>query len=165
MNIAVLISFLICLSDGQNLSDKKSVPKYEDYTVSKIFSGNPASPKINNPQSRLFRSVIRQEASKGPNFAGHYTIAKWGCGSDCKAIAIVDAITGKIYFIPGITYVLRVPFQAEDPLQFQLDSRLVIIVGARNGEPIARKYYYEWIKNRLRLVRVSEQYKKNSYPF
>ena len=32
--------------------------------------------------------------SKGPNFAGHYFVVNWGCGSGCLMLVIVDAMTG-----------------------------------------------------------------------
>src|SRR5437763_667802 len=40
-------------------------------------------------------------ASKGPNFAGHYTAVTWGWGTECQTLAIVDARTGRVYFAPS----------------------------------------------------------------
>ena len=67
--------------------------------LTKRFKGKPAPPKLVSPVDRLFRTMIRQGASKGPNFAGHYTIAEWGCGSSCVSIALMDAKDDTIFNI------------------------------------------------------------------
>jgi hypothetical protein len=69
--------------------------------------------------------------SPGPNFAGHYALVTWGCGSPCLMGAFVDLKTGRIfpppYHGPGRSY-FHVPwaFPMEPPLSFRLDSRLLI---------------------------------------
>jgi hypothetical protein len=35
--------------------------------------------------------------SKGPNFAGHYFVLNWGCGTGCLMMVVVDALTGHVY--------------------------------------------------------------------
>jgi hypothetical protein len=72
-------------------------PRFLDYPASDIFSGKPVPPKLVRPADRLFRSQIRDGAAKGPNFAGHYSIVKWGCGSQCVSFAVVDAKNGEVY--------------------------------------------------------------------
>jgi hypothetical protein len=52
-----------------------------------------------DPPAWLFRTQIKTQCkTKGINFDGHFTLVEWGCGSGCKAIAIVDRITGKITY-------------------------------------------------------------------
>jgi hypothetical protein len=41
--------------------------------------------------------MIRLGAKSDVQFAGHYTIPQWGCGSACGVFVIVDSITGTIY--------------------------------------------------------------------
>ena len=36
----------------------------------------------------------------GVNFAGHYTLCEWGCGAECRSLAIIDRINGKIFNAP-----------------------------------------------------------------
>ena len=64
----------------------EGITRFEDYPVTAIFKGTPALPKL-RLGDRLFRTRIRKGAAKGPNFAGHYTIADWGCGTRCVSIA------------------------------------------------------------------------------
>jgi len=134
-------------------------PRFEDYPAQK-FTGRLATPIIANQRARLYRTMIREDALKGPNFAGHYTIARWGCGSTCVGFAVIDARTGKIHFHPKVPQVMQVPYQAEDVLQFRPDSRLLIISGeilpidpnSSGRSEYAGKFYYEWKNSQFRLV-------------
>jgi hypothetical protein len=106
--------------------------------------------------------MIRQGASKGPNFAGHYTIAAWGCGSSCVSIALVDAKDGTIFNVPfsilGWGMLLRYDGQNApnrdgfEPLSYQVDSRLLIVRGCPEDDNCAA-YFYEWTESQFKLIR------------
>jgi hypothetical protein len=36
----------------------------------------------------------------GVNFAGHYAILNWGCGTQCIAYVIADVATGRVFDFP-----------------------------------------------------------------
>ena len=79
---------------------KYKVPyKYSDYKVS-VYTGELAAPDFKtDPSALLFRTQIRTQCKEnGINFAGHFTLVKWGCGSPCLTVAIVDRITGRIQY-------------------------------------------------------------------
>src|SRR5438105_1150903 len=40
-------------------------------------------------------AVNLRAAPDGPNFAGHYTVVTWGCGTECQMHAILDGRTGQ----------------------------------------------------------------------
>src|ERR1700694_5182515 len=76
-------------------------PQFRDYFVADTYRGVPARVNFRiSPDARSYRTRLREGAAKGPNFAGHFTIVTWGCGSDCYDIAIVDARTGRVWFAP-----------------------------------------------------------------
>jgi hypothetical protein len=107
----------------------------------------------------LFRTRIREGAAKGPNFAGYYSIAEWGCGSSCVSIAVVDAKNGNVYAGPfgilGYGSVLRYADVAEsnyEPLSYNLSSRLLIVRGCPEDKNCA-SYFYEWKGSTFRLLR------------
>ncbi len=78
----------VCASD---------LPRFADYRVDSLFRGVPAPVDFtSDPDSRRFRTVITAAAARGPNFAGHYTVASWGCGSPCQENVVLDARTGRI---------------------------------------------------------------------
>jgi len=80
------------------LSAQNTVPTFDQYRVTQPkFSGKPMQPVIKTAEDRRFRTMIRKAAAGGPNFAGHFTVAEWGCGAGCVSVAIIDAATGSIY--------------------------------------------------------------------
>ena len=50
-----------------------------------------------DPMAREYRTVIRSQMRLGPNFAGHYRVVVWGCGSSCAMFAAVDLNSGRVY--------------------------------------------------------------------
>ena len=97
-------------------AQKTETPRFEDYMVTEMFTGTPAPPILATPEQRMYRTRIRNGVStgadvwigsyknpikgKGPNFAGHYFVIRWGCGSQCVMMAVVDAATGIVYKPP-----------------------------------------------------------------
>ncbi|MGN7515073.1 MAG: hypothetical protein ACTHOM_11890 [Allomuricauda sp.] len=78
---------------------RKYTPKssFEDFAVD-IYEGELAEPDFStNPDAENFVTRIKEGCAKGINFAGHYTLVSWGCGSPCQTGVIVDRITGEIY--------------------------------------------------------------------
>jgi hypothetical protein len=70
---------------------------FQHYPAVLDFTGQPAGPKIVTSIEHKYRTQIREQAQKGPNFAGHFTLANWGCGSPCLEFVIINAISGAIY--------------------------------------------------------------------
>ncbi|MCU1305844.1 MAG: hypothetical protein JWN45_539 [Acidobacteriaceae bacterium] len=71
-------------------------PTFSAYTVKTVYDGTPVPPKLSKNQ-RVFRTMIRRGAKNPVEFAGHYTLPRWGCGAGCNGFAIVDSISGKVY--------------------------------------------------------------------
>ncbi|MBC7796675.1 MAG: hypothetical protein H7Z37_07375 [Pyrinomonadaceae bacterium] len=95
------------------------------------------------------------------NFAGHHILAIWGCGTGCLSFAIINAKTGAVHFSPLISFVGWQLSQDEDTLQFQKNSRLLIVTGAKNDEEIG-KFYYVWKNNQLQFLRKTKLFLANS---
>jgi hypothetical protein len=157
MKIIWLIIAIISLTQVATAQNKSPL-RFKDYPA-KVFKGKPAPAKISGSRARLFRTVIREGAKEGPNFAGHYTIVIWSVGLNLMQLAIVDALNGKVYF-PSQLLQIVVPFNlseldTEYSLDFQLNSRLLIVAGGRMGvgdDEEYGKFYYEWRNNQLRLI-------------
>lgn len=144
------------------LAQKKALPAFEQFSVDEIFTGKPVAPQIRTPGQRMFRTMIRERAAKGPNFAGHYTMVEWGCGSTCVSIAIIDAKGGSVYDGPFSILGWGTPAKYEGryspasesfkPLSYRIDSRLLIVRGCPEDENCA-SYFYEWADSRFKLLR------------
>lgn len=64
-----------------------------------IYSGPIAAVDyVNTPltQAAEFSTAIDEAVAAGPNFAGKYAVAQWGCGSNCQGHAVVNVESGKI---------------------------------------------------------------------
>jgi hypothetical protein len=154
--LTVYITLIAARANPQNSAPtgNQRLPRFEDYPVTETFKGPPAPPKLLRPGDRLFRTKIREGAAKGPNFAGHFSIADWGCGSGCISMAIVDAKDGKIYDAPFTALAWGIPMMQNsvEPPAYKLDSRLMIVRGCLEEENCG-SYFHEWNGSRFKLIR------------
>ena len=141
---------------GDTLPPFVSLHRFEEFAVPREIVTNPALPRIEGRAAKLYRTQIRRAARKSPDFAGHFRVARWGCGTCCQQFAIVDLRTGKVSF-PGFTVSCglnpREPLQREAGLFYRADSRLFIVSGIRREGTAAGVWYYEWRNGGLTLVK------------
>jgi hypothetical protein len=117
-----------------------------------------AAPVLASREARLHRSTIGAEVANGPNFAGDYTLAAWGCGNACTQVAIVAARTGRIFFPPQLRRIGTDRVGNWDGgralryrgLRFCRDSRLLAVVGRTGNSDGA--IYFEWTGTALREI-------------
>jgi len=135
-------------------------PRFEAYLVRGKFHGTPAEVNLHShPKARMFRTMLRDGAKTGPNFAGYYTVVTWGCGSDCMQVAIVDCRNGRVYFAP---FTVSPGIRAD----FRIDSRLFIAnpperSGYKEGEPMLDVYQPSWhVWRGGRFVQMWPQHKR-----
>lgn len=133
-----------------------SAPRFESFSV----PASPNQPSVHvhlksHPRAYRFRSALRAGVRKGPNFSGSYTIVSWGCGVACQELAIVDAKSGKVFF-PKALRLNAYHVVHEDPLpspfQFQLNSSLLVVVGAPNDGEEKGIFFYHWNGKDMELV-------------
>lgn len=140
---------------GEALPPYASLHRFEDFAVARETVANPAIPRIEGREARLYRAQIRRAARKAPDFAGHLRVARWGCGTCCQQFAIVDLRTGRISF-PGFTVSCGVnprdPVQKDPGIFYQADSRLLVVSGIRKEGQETGVWYYEWNNGRLVLL-------------
>jgi len=154
----VIIAFLAigaCLFG----EEAKPRPKFTDFPVTKIYQGTPAPPTLVNQGQRTFRTMIRRGAKNQVEFAGHYTVPAWGCGTECVEFVIVDSITGKVYDVPFSAVNLPMNWleghglDAYKKMEFYPDSRLLKFDGCPN-ERDCGFYDYQMVDGKgLVLVR------------
>ncbi len=144
---------------GASPQAQTNLPRFDDYPAGEEFTGKPVAPVLSTAEARRYRTIIRRHAAAGPNFAGNYSIAVWGCGSTCVGFAVVDARNGKVHFHPEVRRAMQVAYQVESVLQFRLDSRLLVIAGETEGpggQSSSGKFYYEWKDDAFRRIAQSE---------
>ena len=129
-------------------------PGFQDFAVESRLAGPAATPNVSSGQAHRYRTILRREGLNPPNFAGEYRIVTWGCGTCCNEFAILNQRTGNVFF-PPFAVACKFPDDSEYGgqvgIDFELDSRLLIITGAKN-ERGGGRYFYEWTGKRLKLL-------------
>ena len=121
ISVALALCILACAKESH---DKKSVsaaplPRFEDFLVPELSSRSADLDTTHDSTAKRFRTVLRSALKDGPNFAGHYSIATWGCGTQCLSYAVIDAATGRLAAATGLD------FSCHD-VEFRKNSSLVI---------------------------------------
>ncbi|MGZ5838295.1 MAG: hypothetical protein ACXWI2_02975 [Croceibacterium sp.] len=145
-------------------ASQTGTPRFEEYQ-SGNYIRRPNPPRITGPEARRYRTAIARGAAVGVNFAGHYTIVGWGCGSSCLDWAIVDRVTGTVHFDPRyrIVSTLRVAddlartgkvgAQTFGGLVFRRDSNLLVVQGAPHEDQRREGLsFLDWTGHKFRPV-------------
>lgn len=75
----------------ETLTECQKKLKEEDETIKYSQEENNLPVDFSNiPDSRTFRTVIGRGMEDGPDIAGHFVLASWGCGTDCFGYAVID---------------------------------------------------------------------------
>lgn len=142
-----LVTTLSAVAQSQTKPGGSPLPSFEDYSVTDIFRGTPVAPKLVTPRERNYRTMIREGVTKAePNFAGHYIVVRWNCGSPCNMMAIVDARSGIVHPPPIESEPLLLPpllFPVPGRpagVEFRRDSNLMIV--RANPNPSKGRSYY-----------------------
>ena len=143
----LLLLLLPVVAIGQN---PRSYP-FAQYPAEHLYEGKAVPPKLITPTQREFRTVLRRGAEKGPNFAGHYTVIEWGCGSNCVSFAVVDSLNGRIYD----TGMPTVNDEYPCGLLYTLQSKLFVVEKSRDIGSDCKAYLYIWDDSRFQPVRDS----------
>lgn len=125
--------------------------------------------KINfasHKRAKTFRTNLSNALKEGVNFAGHYILASWGCGTNCNDGGIIDARTGNVYFpkeLEGIGIgFCEIDYETVEPLAFKPDSRLLVLSGFKGGDLNSEKsscgiYYFEWTGTAFKQVKFEKR--------
>ncbi|MBA3765558.1 MAG: hypothetical protein H0W99_00960 [Acidobacteria bacterium] len=149
-----LLFILLAASLTNTSSAQEKVPQFNDFQVKEQYRGKPHALVLSG-DARMFRTRLREAAKGKPNFAGHYIVATWGCGSACVMGAVIDVKTGRVYMLPATLCCWTAMVDDQfNPVEFRLNSRLIIFSGARNErEGDAGAHYYKFENNRFVFLR------------
>jgi hypothetical protein len=150
-----LQAFLIFVFLSPLFSQEAKLPlKFEDFPAAKRRTGRPATPKLTSQFEKMYRTRIREGAKHPANFAGHYTVVDWGCGTSCGVYVIVDNLTGRVYEPPEISK--GVDLGVAEPA-FRPDSTLLAVASCPPpkdyGLKDCERKFYKWDGSRLVLLK------------
>jgi hypothetical protein len=160
-----LVSVLLLLVGTSRSLDApcsgRNTPTFDDFKVSRSFKGVPKAPVLRTRSDREYRTSIRNAVKSGANFAGHYSVAEWGCGTGCHGFVVVDVVTGTVYDPPFTDINFHQPEVAEywenhepqwwclsnhDVIEYRADSDLLVVEGCLDDHQCGRTYYRIGVK-------------------
>ena len=160
---------LACKSDPPGEEDSGTIcqehypvnaPRFEDYPA-KPYAGPVAAVRWQaDAQARMYRTMLKNATKdQRPNFAGHFIVVHWGCGSGCIMNKIVDARSGKVFHPAGVetNEVMNIDgplFDNGGTLRYRADSRLFVLIGVPEEDEKRRGIsFFEWTGSRMKLLR------------
>src|SRR5215213_8612967 len=163
IRIALLAALILAL--GSVGFAQSAEPTFKRYAA-KVMK--PRNVKVNlksHKNANRFRTNLRNAAKGGVNFAGHYILTTWGCGTNCSQSAIIDARTGRVFFpdqLEGAGFGFCELPDGIEPIVYQADSRLLVLNGFKGGDLSLENapcgiYYLEWTGANFRQVRFVEK--------
>ena len=153
--LILLLALPVPAQTGKGRKSAGRLPQFTDYPVREKWRGPAAKVRLTTKSEHMFRTRLTDAAKEPPDFAGHYRIAGWGCGSACVATAIVNLKTGLVYPPPlagkgeGWQRWMNCAAWLDDkPLEYRRDSRLMIVRCGwdvdENGRNWPDVYYLLW---------------------
>ena len=135
--VALLLSMGATAATAATTSGTADLPRFEDYPAGPAFAGR--NRLVLRPNDMTFRTRLREAAGQPPNFAGHYVLGVWGCGTECIRGAAVAVRPARVTWRPGALGGGTAgdagpagPAPEVEPVRYRLDSRLILLTGRRN---------------------------------
>jgi len=90
--------------------------------------------------------MLRTAARGDADFAGHWVLAKIGCGASCIQAAAIDKASGHVVWFP--TTICCWPLAVTEPLTYRRDSRLLLVQGELNetGTASSRAFLFDGVR-------------------
>ena len=152
----VMLVALLALCGGTSLPANATAYRFEDFAVEVETIASPVPPRLDTAQARRMRTMLRGATKQPPNFAGHFRVVEWGCGTCCYEFAILNLRTGAAWFpsfFLSCGYTAASAVTGEAGTYYRPDSTLLVLRGARNEATSAATYYYRWDGSELRLLK------------
>jgi len=153
--LAIIAAVGFCAAAEARGKAPDRAPRFADYPAAKLSHMRVAKPKIpkswdEDPRLRFQDSVGESNTA---NFAGHYFVATWGCGTTCVWGGIVEAKSGRIIELPSVSgwFDTHEKFEVID---FRHHSRLVVLSGARaEDKRDMGRHFYVLENGKLRFLK------------
>ena len=165
MRIKIILLTTLLLAFSLIGFAQSTTPTFTQYAVRVQKTKNVKVNLKSHKDANMFRTNLRNAAKEGVNFAGHYILTTWGCGTNCSQTAIIDARNGKVYFpreLEGAGFGYCELPDATEAIVSRADSRLLILNGFKGGDLSVENapcgiYYLEWTGTKFRQVKFEEK--------
>jgi hypothetical protein len=149
--LVFITAFALC---GVTNAKADQLPKFSQFPARKYNRGPTGRVDLSDPHAYSYRTRLREGAQQGANFAGHYRVVTWGCGTDCATGAIIDALTGHVVFLPSVdSYQMEHERDSDfNSFVFRLDSRLIVFAGQLNDQGEKATFFMDFDGKNFRQV-------------
>ncbi len=120
------------------------VPQFSDYPAP-VFKGKNVAMQLNE-NTKNYRTRFGYLKNEKPNFAGHYVIDFFGCGTSCIIGIAFNVRNGATQFLPSgaLTACYKEASFTDYEIYYRANSRLFITSGGYdNEEGCSTKYFIE----------------------
>lgn len=140
--IAVLLLVLSIVWPGW--ARAQASPSYSSYKT-RPWNGKRVPVKIRTGFDKSFRTRLHYAGNLAPNFAGHWVLTAWGCGTECLMGAVVDLETGHVVDFPfSVCCWGQAVDDKHQAIDFRKDSRLIPFRAVRNEIGALARWHYEF---------------------
>ncbi len=128
-----------------NPATAQRTPLFRDFPTGAIYGGPHSKPDLSSRDAYNYRTRLRDAAQEDVNFASHYRVVTWGCGTSCVSGAVVDVMSGRVTLFPfSICCSVKIGEADFQPVLVRPNSRLIVFVGQRGEEPPDAAHFYEF---------------------
>lgn len=155
----IKLGLLLLLLSLTSLGADSSLPAFADYPAAGSTDQQlQAIDFSSHPQAELFRSRLEDNVNEAANFDGHYRLTYWGCGSPCQMIALIDVLTGEVFFPPELVASYGVCFKPDSSLII-LNPADQFLFDSFQGEVPSwfAVHYYHWDGRQVELLTENQQ--------
>lgn len=107
-----------------------------------------------NPRAQKFQTVLNEAyKTKTVNFAGHYQVVTWGCGSSVQEGVMIDMTTGKVYDLPTQKGYRDIGSGCESQPNSFLFITLYGLQNPNTGQTETERTYWIWNEKEKEFIR------------
>jgi hypothetical protein len=169
MKIKFVLPTALFLAFSSIAFAQSTTPTFTQYAVKVAKIRNVRVNLRSHKNANMFRTNLRNAAKEGVNFAGHYILTTWGCGTNCSQSAVIDARNGRVFFpreLEGAGFgFCDLPDDTESMVS-QADSRLLVLNGFKGGDLSVENapcgiYYLEWTGRNFKQVKFEKKQRRD----
>jgi hypothetical protein len=120
----------------------ETAPQFQDYVSKSVTIKKDAALDLTTGRARDYRTRLREAIKLPANFASHYRLVLWGCGTGCAKGAAVDKSDGRVIFLPFTICCSEDTSDNFEPIAYRQDSRLIVFSGLMNEAGVNGAHYY-----------------------
>lgn len=146
---AIFVQAMLTIPVTAALANSR-IPSFEQFPVNEHFIARQVKLHLAHRRDVKFRNALSFASRQPVNFAGHYILTTIACGASCVMTAAINAQNGTVSWLPFSLCCWNETMT--DPVQFRVDSDLVILHGQKNEAGGEGPHYFRLIDDRLLAV-------------